>query len=301
MVQDGDGLVRRLAWWGIPFSLGILGLKILAWQVTGSVALMSDALESIVNVAAAFIAFFVVSYARKPADKDHQFGHHKAEYISAVAEGVLIVVAALLIAREAWDGLFAPRLPDAPLLGMAINGGAALLNGIWATVLIRAGRTHHSPALLADGQHIMSDVVTSGGVLIGLLLAILTGYAILDPLLAIIVAANILFQGWKVILQSVNGLMDRAVTPEEEEAIRLAIKANSDGCIGVHDLRTRRAASAAFIDFHLVVPANMTVGEAHAICDRLEEAIKADIEGASLAIHVEPEGVKAHGARVMIG
>lgn len=301
MMQDGDRTVRRLALWGIPFSIGILGLKTLAWQVTGSVALMSDALESIVNVAAAIIACFVVSYARKPADEDHQFGHHKAEYISAVAEGVLIVVAALLIVREAWDGLFSPRLPDAPFLGLAINGAAAVLNGIWATVLIRAGRSHHSPALLADGQHIMSDVVTSGGVLIGLSLAVVTGYAILDPLLAIIVAVNILFQGWKVISHSVNGLMDRAVTPEEEEAIRAAIKANSDGCVGVHDLRTRRAASAAFIDFHLVVPVDMTVGAAHAICDRLEDAIQAAIPGASLAIHVEPEGVKAHGARVKIG
>lgn len=146
----------------------------------------------------------------------------------------------------------------------------------------------------------MSDVVTSAGVLVGLVLALFTGYAILDPLLAILVAVNILFQGSKVILHSLGGLMDRAVEPEEDEAIKKAIAENSGGVIGVHDLRTRRAGSAAFIDFHVVVPAVMTVREAHDICDRLEDAIRDVIPGASLAIHVEPEGEKAHGVKVIV-
>ncbi|MCJ8519400.1 cation diffusion facilitator family transporter [Pseudorhizobium tarimense] len=293
-------IVERLAFWGIPLAFGVMGLKMLAWWVTGSVALLSDGMESTVNVVAALIAYFLIRYAGRPADEDHQFGHHKAEYISAVVEGVLIVVAALLIVQEAWGELLAPGLLEAPVLGLAINAAAGVINLIWARVLIRAGRRHASPALAADGQHIMSDVVTSAGVFIGLVLAVSTGYAILDPLLAIVVAINILYQGYKVISHSLGGLMDRAVTAEEEEAIRSAITANAAGSLGVHDLRTRRAGSAAFIDFHLVVPAGMPVGEAHEICDRLEDAIKGVIPGASLAIHVEPEGERAHGIKVKV-
>ncbi|WP_288426479.1 cation diffusion facilitator family transporter [uncultured Agrobacterium sp.] len=298
MNAEDNALVRKLAFWGIPFSLAILGLKLLAWWVTGSVALLSDGLESTVNVVAAFIAYFVIRYAQKPADDDHQFGHHKAEYISAVIEGVLIVVAALLIVKEAYAGLFAPRLPEAPVLGLAINGFAGALNAIWATILIRVGKKHASPALTADGQHIMSDVVTSGGVLVGLVLAIATGYAILDPVLAILVAINILVQGSKVILHSLGGLMDKAVEPEEDEAIRQAISENSAGVLNVHDLKTRRAGAAAFIDFHVVVPASMSVGKAHEICDRLEDAIREAIPGATIGIHVEPESEVAHGVKV---
>ena len=300
MNAEGNALVRKLAFWGIPFSFLVLGLKLSAWWVTGSVALLSDGLESTVNVVAAFIAYFVIRYAQKPADDDHQFGHHKAEYISAVVEGVLIVVAALLIVKEAWGGLFEPRLPEAPVLGLAINAFAGGLNAVWATVLIRVGRKHASPALTADGHHIMSDVVTSIGVLIGLVLAILTGYAILDPLLAILVAINILIQGSKVILHSLGGLMDKAVEPEEDEAIKKAIAENSAGLLNVHDLKTRRAGAAAFIDFHVVVPASMSVGAAHEICDRLEDAIRGVIPGATLAIHVEPESEQAHGVRVNV-
>ncbi|WP_165218362.1 cation diffusion facilitator family transporter [Affinirhizobium pseudoryzae] len=300
MTDDEKQLVQRLAFWGIPLSLGVMGLKLLAWWVTGSVALLSDGLESFVNVAAACIAYFVIRYAQRPADEDHQFGHHKAEYISAVIEGVLIVIAALLIVKEAWGGLVEPRLPEAPVMGLAINALAGVINAAWAMLLIRIGTSHRSPALKADGQHIMSDVVTSAGVLIGLILALLTGYAILDPVLAIIVGINILYQGSKVISHSLGGLMDKAVEPEEEDAIRAAIRSHSAGALGVHDLRTRRAGAVAFIDFHLVVPAKMPVGEAHTICDRLEDAIKAVIPGASLAIHVEPEGESPHGLKVTV-
>nr|WP_272937866.1 cation diffusion facilitator family transporter [Xaviernesmea oryzae] len=299
MVRDTN-IVERLAFWGIPLSLAVMGLKMLAWWVTGSVALLSDGLESLVNVAAAFIAYFVIRYAQRPADHDHQFGHHKAEYISAVIEGVLIVVAALLIIQEAWGALFEPKLLDAPVPGLAINGLAGIINGVWATILIRTGKAHRSPAMEADGRHIMSDVVTSAGVFVGLILAVLTGYAILDPLLAILVAFNILWQGYKVISHSLGGLMDRALEPDEEAAVREAITACSGGALGVHDLKSRRAGAAAFIDFHLVVPAEMSVEEAHGICDRLEDAIKEIIPGATLAIHVEPEGERAHGQKVEV-
>ncbi|MFC0805707.1 cation diffusion facilitator family transporter [Sinorhizobium meliloti] len=300
MTGTDNRTVLRLAFWGIPLSLAVMGLKMLAWWVTGSVALLSDGLESSVNVVAAVIAYAMIGYAAKPADADHPFGHHKAEYFSAVIEGVLIVLAALLIIWEAIPEMMAPVLLNAPTLGLAINFAAGVVNAVWAYVLIRAGRRHRSPALSADGQHILSDVVTSVGVLVGLLLAIATGYAILDPLLAVIVAGNILFQGWKVISRSVDGLMDKAVPADEEEAIKAAIAANAGGSLGVHDLKTRQAGPAIFVDFHMVVPEAMAVGDAHDICDRIEEAIRVVHSGAEIAIHVEPEGEKAHGVRVKV-
>ena len=297
-MDEANTRVRQLAFWGIPLSLAVMALKMLAWYLTGSVALLSDGLESTVNVIAAVIAWMVVGYAAKPADEDHPFGHYKAEYVSAVVEGVLIVVAALLIVQEAAGALFAPRLPEAPMLGLAINTGAGIINAVWAFVLIRAGRTYRSPALTADGHHIVSDVVTSVGVLIGLVLALATGYAILDPVMAIIVAINILFQGWKVISHSVSGLMDHAVSAEEEATIKSAIASHAQGALNVHHLRSRQAGRATFIAFDLVVPSSMSVGEAHRICDRLEEAIQAAHPGAQCVIHVEPESEQAHGVRV---
>lgn len=298
MAAPDNRTVLRLAFWGMPLSLGVMGLKMLAWWVTGSVALLSDGLESTVNVIAAVIAYAMIGYAAKPADATHPFGHHKAEYFSAVIEGVLIVVAALTILSEAIPAITAPVLLDAPALGLAINLCAGVINAIWAFLLIRAGTRHRSPALSADGHHILSDVVTSAGVLVGLVLAIASGYAILDPLLAVVVAGNILFQGWKVISRSIDGLMDRAVPAEEEAAIKRAIAANASGSLGVHDLKTRQAGPATFVDFHMVVPEAMPVGEAHDICDRIEDAIRAVQPGARIAIHVEPEGEKAHGVRV---
>lgn len=300
MASESSSLIRRIAFWGIPLSVFVMGLKALAWHVTGSVALLSDALESTVNVIAAVLAYGVITYAQKPADDDHQFGHYKAEYLSAVAEGVLIILAAVLIVWEASNHLANPAPMEAPVLGLAINTVAAAINAVWAFILIKVGTEHHSPALKADGQHVLSDVVTSGGVLVGLVAANLTGYAILDPLMAIGVALNILYQGWKVVSHSVNGLMDRAVTPEEDEQIKKAIADNAMGSLGVHDLRNRRAGPAVFIDFHLVVPETMPVGEAHDICDRIEAALHAVISGASIAIHVEPEGETPHGVRVNI-
>ncbi|ASY63872.1 Cobalt-zinc-cadmium resistance protein [Sinorhizobium sojae CCBAU 05684] len=298
MTAPDNRTVLKLALWGMPLSIGVMGLKMLAWWVTGSVALLSDGLESIVNVIAAVIAYVMIGYAAKPADATHPFGHHKAEYFSAVMEGVLIVVAALLIIWEAVPEMMAPSMLDAPALGLAINFGAGVINAAWAYLLIRAGRRHRSPALSADGHHILSDVVTSAGVLVGLLLVLATGYAILDPLLAVVVAGNILWQGWKVISRSIDGLMDRAVPAEEEEAIKQAIADNAGGSLGVHDLKTRQAGPATFVDFHMVVPEAMPVGEAHDICDRIEDAIRAVQPGARIAIHVEPEGEKAHGVRV---
>jgi cation diffusion facilitator family transporter len=300
MATSGKQGIQQLAFWGMPISLGVMGIKMAAWWVTGSVALLSDGLESFVNVVAAFIAFFVIRYAQKPADADHPFGHHKAEYLSAVTEGALIVVAALLIVQAAVGHLGNPQPLEAPALGLAINFAAGVVNLLWARILIREGRMHRSVALVADGQHIMSDVITSVGVLAGLLLALGTGHAIFDPVIAILVALNILYQGYAVISHSIDGLMDKAVLPIEEVAIKEAIATHAVGSLGVHDLKTRIAGSVTFVDFHLVVPASMPVGDAHKICDRLEDAIRAIHAGAEITIHVEPEGEKAHGIRVKV-
>ncbi len=281
--------VAALAFWSIVIAFAVMGLKFVAWQVTGSVALFSDALESIVNVIAALAAFWAIRVSQKPADQDHPFGHHKAEYFSAVLEGVLIVLAAILILAEVWRAWEMPATLDKPWTGLAINGVAAAINLFWAQLLIRVGRAMRSPALVADGRHIMTDVVTSVGVIIGLVGAVLTGWSILDPALAIIVALNILWQGWHVIGSSIQGLMDRAVDKDEHFHIRDIISANSRGAIEVHDLKTRIAGRATFIELHLVVEAGMTVGESHVICDRIEEALKAEIPSVRITIHVEPD------------
>jgi cation diffusion facilitator family transporter len=206
-----------------------------------------------------------------------------------VLEGVLIVVAALLIISQVWQTIRNPLPMAQPWEGLAVNGGAAIVNAVWATILIRFGRSAKSPALEADGRHIMTDVVTSVGVIIGLVAAVLTGWHVLDPLLALIVALNILYQGFHVTGQSLNGLMDRGVDTEEHMHIRDIISANSKGALEVHDLKTRIAGRATFIEFHMVVDADMSVGESHVICDRIEDALKADIPSVRVIIHVEPD------------
>ncbi len=291
--------VSTLAATSIAVAIGVMALKFLAWWLTGSVALYSDALESIVNVIAATAAFMAIRYAHRPADSGHPFGHHKAEYFSAVLEGVLIVIAALLIFHEAATTLLAPEPLTAPWNGMAINLAAAAINALFATILIRTGRSARSPALVADGRHIMSDVVTSGGVLVGLLLALATGWLWLDPLLAMLVAVNIVREGWKVISESMSGLMDRAVEGAEAENIHAAILANAEGAIEVHDIKTRAAGPAIFVEFHLVVDRNMTVERSHAICDRIEQGLKNQIPGARITIHVEPDHKSKHEGLVI--
>ncbi|PYE87097.1 cation diffusion facilitator family transporter [Phyllobacterium leguminum] len=287
--MDAKKKIQLLSAWSIPVAACVLALKYVAFAITGSVALYSDALESIVNVIAAFAAWWAIRVSHKPADQNHPFGHHKAEYFSAVLEGVLIVLAALLIFHQAWGALQAPRTLTDPWVGLAINGVACVVNFVWALVLVRAGTQEKSPALLADGKHIMTDVVTSAGVVIGLVAAVFTGWDVLDPLLAVIVALNILWQGWHVINSSVQGLMDVGVELDETIRIRDVISANASGALEVHDLKTRIAGRATFIEFHMVVEAKMSVGDAHVICDRIEDALKAMIPSARVVIHVEPE------------
>jgi cation diffusion facilitator family transporter len=273
----------------IVVALAVMSIKYVAYLMTGSVALFSDALESIVNVLTAVAALIAIRVSSHPPDRGHPFGHHKAEYFSAVLEGTLIIVAALLIFREAWGAFWTPRALTDPVAGLAVNGLATAINAAWAWLLIDRGRAWNSPALAGDGTHLFSDVITSVGVLAGLVLATLTGWSILDPLLAALVALNILRMGYELATESMSQLMDAAASSEIEARIRDAIKANAGGALQAHDVRTRTAGPTTFIEFHLVVPGTMTVDAAHDICDRLEDAIEASIKGAQVVIHVEPE------------
>ncbi|KKC35380.1 cadmium transporter [Devosia epidermidihirudinis] len=293
---------RTMAIAGASLLVGllVLGLKLLAWYLTGSIALYSDALESIVNVVTAIVALIAVRLAQKPADATLPYGYHKAEYFSAVIVGVMIIVAAILIMREAVLGFLSPSLPEAPMQGLLISAGATIINVIWAQVLIRHGRAVRSPALEADGKHLMTDVMSTIGVLVGLGLVFLTGWAQLDSVLAGLVALNILWSGWGVIRDSVGGLMDVAVAPETGKLIREVIASNADGAIEAHDIRTRQAGKMTFIDFHLVVPGLMSVELAHNICDKIEAKLREAVKDAQITIHVEPEEKAKHSGIVVV-
>jgi cation diffusion facilitator family transporter len=268
--------------------------------MTGSVALLSDALESTVNLATALAALVAIRVAARPADASHPFGHHKAEYFSAVLDGVMIIVAAIFILREAYDGVLEPRALDAPIEGLLVNGAATALNAVWAFVLMRRGRALRSPALVADGRHLWTDVLTSVGVAAGVMLALATGWWVLDPVMAALVAVNILWSGSRVVKDSLSGLLDEAVPEETLARIRETISAKADGAVEAHDLRTRHAGSATFVEFHLVVPGDMTVFDAHEICDRVEAAIAREVPDARITIHVEPEHKCKHTGIVVL-
>lgn len=302
-LAPGRPTAGRLAAASVAVALAVLALKLVAWWLTGSLALWSDALESVVNVAAAGAALLAIRLADKPADRQHPYGHHKAEYFSAVLEGVLVILAALSIAWAAREALAAPRMPVASSVGLGVNAAASVLNGAWAWVLVRRGRALASPALVADGRHLWTDVVSSAGVLAGLGLALATGWAVLDPLLALAVAVNILWSGWVMVRASVGGLMDEAVDRATMGRINARILEAGEGAIEAHDLRTRHAGRMTFVDFHLVVPGAMSVSEAHRICDRIEAALREEVGEAVITIHVEPHGKAKehpdHGALVI--
>ena len=293
-------LALRLAVGSIAVGLLVLAIKLVAYFMTGSIALLSDALETVVNIAAALAASMAIWLGEKPADANHPYGHHKAEYLSAVLEGVLIVVAALLIFREAYFGFVRLAQPDFPLAGLGVNAFASVVNALWAWMLVRVGRRARSPALLADGRHLFTDVFSSLGVLVGLLLARATGWTFLDPALAVFVGLSILWTGWELTRGSLSGLMDEAVEPAFLAQIKQTITETGIGAIEAHDLRTRRAGRATFIDFHLVVPGTMSVSDAHEICDRIERALREATPELMISIHVEPDNKAKHSGIIVV-
>ncbi|MDE2583603.1 MAG: cation transporter [Rhodospirillales bacterium] len=291
---------ERLAAGSIVLGCLVLGLKAAAWWLTRSAALYSDALETTVNVAASAIALVALRVAARPADANHPYGHAKAEFFAAVIEGVLIVVAALSIFRQAGAAFLVPR-PLGPLpLGIGLNAAATVLNAGWSWWLLRMGRALRSPALAADGRHLLSDVVTSVGILAGLALVAVTGMRVLDPALAAATGVYVLWSGMATISASVGGLMDAAPEASVVRRIRELVAENATGALEAHDLRTRHAGRLTFLEFHLVVPGSMSVAESHAICDRIEAALKHEMAHLMITIHVEPEAkAKQHGVPVV--
>ena len=293
-------LAVRLAFGSLALGILVLALKGVSASLTGSIALYSDALESVVNVITAIVAIAAIRLADRPADDTLPYGYHKAEYFSAVIIGVFIAVAALLIFREAYYGFTTPHSFAANPTGIGISAVATLINAGWAAALLRFGHRERSQSLIADGKHLFTDVISTVGVLIGVLLAVVTGYEKLDAILAALVGVVILWSGWEILKESVVGLMDASVDPKKLMQIKEVISANADGAIEAHDIRTRQAGKATFIDFHLVVPGTMSVEDAHAICDRLEAKLRDAVEDVMITIHVEPDEKAKHSGIVVV-
>ncbi len=293
-------IVQKLALGSLAVSLVVLGVKFYAYGLTGSVALLSDALESIINCATALTALWALHVSAQPADARHPYGHSKAEYLSAVTEGVLIVIAAIAILWQAALAVQNPHPLDQPVLGLAVGSIGTILNGIWSAVLQRQGRGLRSPALVADGKHLQTDVVTSIGVIVGVVLVFVTGRQILDSAIAALVALHVLWSGWQVMRESVGGLMDEAVPEGTLARIRELIACSADGAIEAHDIRSRSAGTQTFVEFHLVVPGTMQVADAHEICDRIERVLKTEIPDTSISIHVEPDDKRKHSGIIVL-
>ncbi len=290
----------RIAAGSIFVGLVVLALKGAAWWLTGSAALYSDALETVVNVAASVIALYALHVASRPADREHPFGHAKAEFLAAAVEGALILGAAASILAGAWQAWLHPHPLGMPLRGLALNGVATVINLGWAYMLLRTARIARSPALAADGRHLLADVATSVGVALGVALVVVTGRLWLDAAVAAATAIYVVWSGLRLISSSVGGLMDEAPDQATIDRIRAVISANAEGAIEAHDLRTRQAGRQSFLEFHLVVPGTMPVAEAHDICDRIEGAFRTEMAHLIVNIHVEPEHkAKHHGVVVL--
>ncbi|OCW87554.1 transporter [Nocardia farcinica] len=272
----------------IVTAIVVIGLKLIAWRITGSVGLLSDALESTVNLVAAIGAFVALRVAAKPPDRSHNFGHTKAEYLSAVFEGVMIVVAAVVIVATAIDRLLHPEELDEVGMGLAISVGATVVNAVVGWVLIRAGRRHRSLTLEADGRHLMTDVWTTAGVVVGVFLVAVTGWLPLDPLIAIAVAANILVVGGRLVWRSGAGLMDSALPDDLRAAIDAVLARHRADRIDFHDVRTREAGHERFVQLHMLVPGDWSVQRAHDLAETIEDELRAAVDDLTVTLHVEP-------------
>jgi cation diffusion facilitator family transporter len=280
--------LKRFAWLSIAAALATIGLKGLAWWLTGSVGLLSDALESFVNLAGALMTLAMLAVAEMPADDKHAFGHSKAEYFASAFEGLLILLAAIAIAVAAIHRLLAPQPLQQLGVGVAVSVAASAINFAVARVLLDAGRRHHSIALEADARHLITDVWTSAGVIAALGAVALTGWQWLDPLIALAVAANIVWTGLQLLGRSTSGLMD-ARLPENQHTQVLAIleRYRATG-LDYHALRTRQAGTRQFVSVHVLVPGNWTVARGHDVLDAIETEIRAALPRAHVLTHLEP-------------
>lgn len=275
-------------------ALTTIALKTAAWWWTDSVSLLSDALESLVNLAGAIFGLAMVSIAQAPPDEDHPFGHHKAEYFSSGFEGLLILMAALGIIWAAVHRWLNPAPLDALGLGMALSVLSSVLNGGLAFYMLRAARQHRSIALEADARHLFTDVWTSAGVIVGLVGVMLTGWAWLDPLMAILVALNILREGAHLMSRSVHGLMDRALEEADQQRIQAVLQDFAQAHVRFDHLHTRSAGQRHYVDLHMHMPADWSLGRAAALRNRLEQALMQAVPGLRASIQLLPMGVEAH-------
>ena len=280
--------LTKFAWLSIAAALVTIALKTGAWLITGSVGLASDAAESVVNLVAAIVALIALRVAAKPADKNHHYGHTKAEYFSAIVEGVMIFVAAAAILIMAVQRLFEPQPLERVGIGLLITVIASLINGAVALVLLRAGRRHNSITLRADGHHLMTDVITSGGVLVGVGLVVWTGWLWLDPVIAILVGLNIIVTGWRLIAESSRGLMDESLPKETNARIREILDGHTSDEIKFHALRTRVSGARAFMEMHMLVPGAWSVKEGHDAMEDLIEEIRGEFPDLHVTGHLEP-------------
>ena len=279
----------KLLWLSIAAAVATITLKTLAYLLTGSVGLLSDAAESVVNLVAAIVAMLALRFALKPADEDHAYGHQKAEYFSAGVEGTLVLVAAVTIGVTAFGRLLDPQPIESVGIGLAVSTGASLINLGVGLILLRAGREERSIILEADGRHLITDVWTSAGVIIGVAAVALTGWELLDPLIAIAVAINIVVTGGSLVWRSADGLMDRALDGDDRAQIDAVLKDFRDHeGIDFHALRTRQAGSRAFVSLHVLVPGAWTVQHGHDLIERVEDDLRARLPHATIFTHLEP-------------
>lgn len=265
-----------------------IALKSGAYWLTGSVGLLSDAIESLVNLVAAVVALWALTFAAKPADAEHAFGHSKAEYFSSALEGTLILVAAASIAVEAASRLFHPQPLAQVGLGLGLSLLATAINGGVALVLQQAGRRLRSITLRADAHHLFTDVWTSGGVVLGILLVKVTGWLVLDSIIALAVAVNIVWAGFKLLRETGSGLLDAALPADEQKVIALILNEYQNQGIQFHALRTRVAGSRRFVSFHVLVPGEWTVQRGHDLCEAIELTISKALPGTNVSTHLEP-------------
>jgi cation diffusion facilitator family transporter len=274
----------------IAAALATIVLKTLAWWLTGSVGLLSDAIEGTINLAGATVALAMISVAARPPDEDHAYGYTKAEYFSSGLEGTLILIAAIAIGIAAVDRLIAPRPLENVGPALAVSAAASLINYLVARRLYRAGDHYRSIALEADARHLMTDVWTSAGVIAGVAAVWVTGWLRLDPLIALAVAANILWSGYRLMQRSIHGLLDRAVPPDQMRTLSGVLDRYRKQGIDFHALRTRQAGARSFVSLHVLVPADWTVAQGHKLAHEVEVDIRAALPDAAVMTHVEPLG-----------
>ena len=281
--------LSRYVWLSITAAVLTISLKGAAYFYTGSVGLLSDALESLINLVAAIVALLMIRIAAAPPDEEHSFGHDKAEYFASGIEGALIFIAALSIAYAASSRLLSPQPLERLGFGLIISGVATVINLIVGIILIRVGRRHHSIVLEADGRHLMTDVWTSVGVLVGVLAVDFTGWLTLDPLIALVVAANITWTGFSLVRRSALGLMDSAVEPEiQQKVVEILDRYVAESGIDYHALRTRQAGARKFVYVHILVPDEWTVQRGHALCEEIEDEILKTVPHSAVFTHLEP-------------